>query len=50
MKKWLIAGTIILFITAAIAFGISAGSKNSMGNECVEDGSCCKDQNTCTCE
>jgi hypothetical protein len=50
MKKWLIAGIIILFVTTAIVFGISARSTNSMGNECVEDGSCCNDENTCTCE
>jgi len=48
--KWLIAGIAVLFLTTAIVLNVSAKSANSMGNECVEDGSCCEDENTCTCE
>jgi len=48
--KWLIAGIAALFLTTAIVLNVSAKSVNSMGSECVEDGSCCEDENTCTCE
>jgi len=48
--KWLIAGIAALFLTTAIVLNISAKSANSMGSECVEDGSCCEDVNACACE
>jgi len=48
--KWLITGIAVLFLITAIAVNVSAKSKNPMGSNCVEDGSCCPDKNTCTCE
>ena len=48
--KWLIAGIAVLFLITAVVFNVSAKSRNRMGSNCVEDGSCCPDKNTCTCE
>jgi hypothetical protein len=48
--KWLIAGLAALFLTSAIILNISAKPPNAMGINCVEDGSCCPDENVCTCD
>jgi hypothetical protein len=45
--KWLVAGIIALILTGAIILTVSA---KSIGSVCVEDGSCCVDSSTCTCE
>jgi hypothetical protein len=47
--KWLIAGIAALLLTTAIVLNVSAKQTNSMNSECSEDGSCCEDENTCTC-
>ena len=47
--KWLIAGIIALLLTMAIVLNVSAKQTNLMNSECVEDGSCCEDKDTCTC-
>jgi hypothetical protein len=48
--KWLIIGKFALILTTVIVINISAKSSNSMGSDCVKDGSCCKDETVCTCE
>jgi len=48
--KWLIAGIAALFLTTAIVLNVSTKSTRLMGSECVEDGSCCEDENACACE
>jgi len=48
--KWLIIGIIALIFATVIVLNISAKSTISMGNDCVDDGSCCKEKNVCTCE
>jgi len=48
--KWLIVGIIALFLTTAIVLNISAKPSNVMGRDCVEDGSCCEDENNCACK
>jgi hypothetical protein len=47
--KWLIAGIATLFLITAVTLNISGKSTTSMDGECVEDGSCCTDENSCTC-
>jgi bacteriorhodopsin len=50
--KWFIAGIAALVLIVGVVLNAtakSAKSANSMGTECVEDGSCCEDENTCTC-
>jgi hypothetical protein len=48
--KWLFVGIAVLLLTTAVVLNVSAKPTNSMGSECVEDGSCCEDEDTCTCE
>jgi len=48
--KWLFIGIAFLFLTTAIILKISIKPTNSMGSDCVEDGSCCVDENNCVCE
>jgi hypothetical protein len=45
--KWLIAGIVALILATAIVLSVSAKTRGSV---CVEDGSCCVDPDTCTCE
>jgi hypothetical protein len=47
--KWLFAGIAALILTTAIVLNVSAKPADLMGGECVEDGSCCEDEDTCTC-
>jgi hypothetical protein len=47
--KWLFVGIAVLLLTTAIVLNVSARPTNSMGSECAEDGSCCEDEDTCTC-
>ncbi|MDR2942748.1 MAG: hypothetical protein LBV17_09185 [Treponema sp.] len=47
--KWFFVGIAALLLTTAIVLNISAKTTNSMSEDCVEDGSCCEDENTCTC-
>jgi len=47
--KWLLVGIAALFLITGVVLNVSAKSTNPMSNECVEDGSCCEDENTCTC-
>jgi hypothetical protein len=47
--KWLIVGIAVLFLTTAIVLNVPGRSVNSMGSECVEDGSCCEDEDNCSC-
>jgi hypothetical protein len=47
--KWLIVGLAALLFTAVIVFNAAAKPTYSMNDECVEDGSCCEDENTCSC-
>jgi len=49
-SKWFLAGIAALFLITGIVLNVSAKPTNSMGSECVEDGSCCADEDTCTCE
>jgi hypothetical protein len=46
--KWLIAGIGVLILTAVIVLKVSAKPRG--GVICAEDGSCCVDPGTCTCE
>ncbi|WP_461246894.1 hypothetical protein [Treponema sp. R6D11] len=48
--KWLIAGIAALLLATAIVLNVSAKPTTSMDSECAEDGSCCEDENTCTCK
>jgi hypothetical protein len=48
--KWLFIGVAALFLTSAIILNISANPTNTMGVNCAEDGSCCSDENVCTCD
>jgi len=46
--KWLIAGIAALILaTAIVVFSVSAKSSHDV--DCVEDGSCCEDENSCDC-
>ena len=47
--KWLILGSVLLLLTTAVALKVSGDPTNSMSSDCYEDGSCCEDENTCTC-
>jgi hypothetical protein len=47
--KWLLAGIAALVLVTGLVLNVSAKSTDTMGTECVEDGSCCEDENTCTC-
>jgi hypothetical protein len=47
--KWFFVGIAALLLTTAIVFNVSAKTINPMSSECVEDGSCCEDEDTCTC-
>jgi bacteriorhodopsin len=47
--KWFIVGLIALLLATAIVLNVSAKSANSMSSECAEDGSCCEDESTCSC-
>jgi hypothetical protein len=47
--KWLIAGIAALILITAVVLNVSAKPTNPMGSDCVEDGSCCEDEDTCTC-
>ncbi|MDR0457358.1 MAG: hypothetical protein LBH20_11840 [Treponema sp.] len=51
MKKyrWLIAGIAALVIASAVILNVSAQSNNAMSEDCVEDGSCCSDEDVCSC-
>jgi len=47
--KWLIAGIAALILAATIVvFNVSA--KSSHGDNCADDGSCCEDESTCSCQ
>jgi hypothetical protein len=47
--KWLFTGIAALILITAVVINVSAKTTNSMSSECVEDGSCCEDEDTCTC-
>jgi len=47
--KWFIAGIAALLLITAVVLNVSAKTTNLMGGDCVEDGSCCEDEDTCTC-
>jgi hypothetical protein len=47
--KWLIAGIAVLILITAVVLNVSAKPTNPMDSDCVEDGSCCEDEDTCTC-
>jgi hypothetical protein len=47
--KWLAVGVAALILITAVVLNVSAKTINQMSSECVEDGSCCEDENTCTC-
>jgi hypothetical protein len=48
--KWLIAGVAALILITGLVLNVSARPTNPMSSECVEDGSCCEDEDTCTCD
>jgi hypothetical protein len=47
--KWLFAVVAALILTTAIVLNVSAKTANQMSEDCAEDGSCCEDENTCSC-
>jgi hypothetical protein len=47
--KWLAVGIAALILVSAVVLNLSARPTGFMDTECVEDGSCCEDENTCTC-
>jgi hypothetical protein len=48
--KWLIAGIAALILaTAIVVFSVSAKPTGMTSVDCVEDGSCCEDEEVCTC-
>jgi len=47
--KWLILGLAVLFLTTVVVLKVSSDPANSMNSDCLEDGSCCEDENACTC-
>jgi len=49
--KWLIAGiAAVILATAIVVFSVSAKSTGMASADCVEDGSCCEDEDICTCK
>jgi hypothetical protein len=47
--KWAFIAIAFLILTTAVVLNVSAKTTDSMGGDCVEDGSCCEDENTCSC-
>jgi hypothetical protein len=47
--KWFFAVIAALILTTVIVLNVSAKTTDSMGGDCVEDGSCCEDEDTCSC-
>jgi hypothetical protein len=47
--KWAFIAIAFLILATAVVLNVSARPTSSMGGDCVEDGSCCEDEDTCTC-
>jgi hypothetical protein len=47
--KWFIVGIAVLLLATAVVLNVSARPTNPMGDECLEDGSCCEDESNCSC-
>jgi hypothetical protein len=47
--KWLVIGLAALLLVTAVAINLPAKQLGAMSEECEDDGSCCEDENTCSC-
>jgi len=48
--KWLIVGFAVLVATTVVVLNVSGDPNRVMNSsECLDDGSCCQDENTCGC-
>jgi hypothetical protein len=47
--KWLVIGLAALLLVTAVAINLPARQLGAMSEDCEDDGSCCEDENSCSC-
>jgi len=47
--KWFFITIAFLIMATAVVLNVSAKTTDLMSEDCLEDGSCCEDENTCSC-